>query len=171
MTPRGLFLALGVFGLFLLIFVPLARQIMGGTDRRIDADRLRRVYAALALYEMTHEGLPAPNLSLVREDVEPSDFQSVSDPFVASAESKTAAFSFDGALPNFPIRSRSRVSWSYRWHWPKSGDAVAVRMDPRKGVLASWWQGPVLRVNSDGSLLETPRTNTSALIFTDLFGK
>ncbi len=176
MTPRGLFLALGVFGLFLLIFVPLARRIMGGTDRTIDADRLRRVYGALALYEMAHDGLPAPNLSVIKQDVEPSDFQSVSDPYVPdpshlAVETKTASYSFDGALPQLRVRSHTRVSWSYRWHWPQPGDPIAVRMDPRKGILASWWQGPVLRVNTNGSLVETTRTNTSELTFNDLFGK
>jgi len=171
-----MFLALGVFGLFLLIFVPLALRIMGGTNRSIDADRMRRVYGALALYEMSHDGLPAPNLSLIRQDVEPSDFQSVSDPNVPdpsklASVTRSVMFSFDGALPNLPIRSGTRVSWSYRWHWSKPGDPVAVRMDRRKGILASWWQGPVMRVNSDGSLLETPRTSTAELTFSDLFGK
>lgn len=167
MTLRGMLLALGVLGLFLLIFVPLAIRIMGGTDQRIDADRLRRVYTALSLYEMTHDGLPAPSLALVRSDLEPTDLLSVSD----SHAKDQGPFSYDGALPSYPLKSPTRVSWSYRWHWRDAGDPMAVRMDSRNGILASWWAGPVMRVSSDGSLLEKPRSNGSELVFEDLFGK
>lgn len=162
MSSRGLLVALGVLALFLAVFVPLARRIGGGTDARIDAERLRQTYVALTLYESTHDGLPAPNLGLVRQDLEPSDLQSVADPNVAGTD-----FPLDPALPSFPLRSPTRVSWSYRWHWPSAGDPN-VRLDARRGLLASWWTGGVQRVNVDGSLVEKPH---AALTFGDLFGK
>ncbi|RYG22996.1 hypothetical protein EON82_15430 [bacterium] len=168
MTLRGLFFALAVLAAFLLVFVPLARYLMGSTEQRIDADRMRRVYMALSLYEMSNGGLPAPNLGLVRQDVEAIDLQSVDDP---NTGGQAGPFPLDPALPNLPLKSPTRVSWSYRWHWPNAGDPVAVRMDPRKGLLASWWSGPVLRVNVAGALTQTPRTDTSRLSFGDLFGK
>ena len=174
MTLRGLFFALGVLAAFLIVFVPLARWLRGGTEQQVDADRMRRVYMALSLYEMSHDGLPAPNLGLVREDVEATDFQSIDDPLagkVYTAVIKPPTFPLDPALPNFPLTSRFRVSWTYRWHWPNAGDPVAVRLDPRKGLLASWWSGPVLRVNVAGALVRAPRTETSVLTFGDLFGK
>jgi hypothetical protein len=170
MTLRGLFFTLGVLAAFLLVFVPLARWLRGGTEQRIDADRMRRVFMALSLYEMSNDGLPAPNLGLVRQDVEAVDFQSVDDPEAGKANANQT-FPLDPALPNLPLTSPIRVSWTYRWHWPNAGDPRAVRMDPRKGLLASWWSGPVLRVNTGGALIRAPRTETSRLIFSDLFGK
>jgi hypothetical protein len=169
MTLRGLFFALGVLAAFLLVFVPLARYLMGSTEQRIDAERMRRVYMALSLYEMSNGGLPASNLGLVRQDVEALDLQSVDDP---EAGGKAAGdYPLDPALPNLPLRAPTRVSWTYRWHWPNAGDPVAVRMDPRKGLLASWWSGPVLRVNTGGALVHIPRTDTARLTFADMFGK
>lgn len=170
MTLRGLFFALGVLAAFLLVFVPLARYLMGSTEQSIDAERMRRVFMALSFYEVSHDGLPAPNLGLIRQDVEAVDLQSVDDS-AADSGPNPSGYPLDPALPNLPLRSPTRVSWSYRRHWPNAGDPVAIRMDPRKGILASWWSGPVLRVNVAGALTRTPRTETSRLTFGDLFGK
>ena len=163
MSPRALLLALGILAAFLAIFVPLALRIRGGENEKVDADRLRRTYAALALYESSHDGLPAPNLGLIRADVDPTDLQSIADPHLAGKD-----FPLDPALPSLPLRSPTRVSWSYRWHWPNAGDPLTVRNDPRHGLLAGWWNGPLQRVNLDGSLVQKPK---GALTFTELFGK
>ncbi len=163
MSFRGALFPLGVLVAFLAIFVPLALRIRGGENVRIDAARLRRTYAALALYESSHDGLPAPNLGLVRADLDAEDLQSVSDPNLGGSD-----FPLDPALPSFRLRSPTRVSWSYRWHWPDAGNPLAVRTDPRHGVLAGWWNGGVQRVNLDGSLVEAPYRG---LTFSGLFGK
>ena len=162
MNPRGLLVSVGFLLIFLLIFVPLARRVNSGRDRTIDAERLRRTYVALALYE-TERGGPASNLSLVRRDLDPSDLQSVGDPEVGHRD--VAGFSYDAAIPNLPTRSATRVSWSYRRQWP---DAVAA-LDPRQGLLADPWLGSLLRVNVDGSLVERP--HVEKLTFASLFGR
>ena len=164
MSPRGPLLGLGVFALFLAIFVPLALRVANGRDRTIDADRLRRTYVALSLYETEHDGLPAPLLSLVRRDVEHIDLQSVADP---RATEQGASFPCDAAMPRSPCRARSRVSWSYRWHWREAGDPRA--RDPRKGLLADPWPGSLLRVGMDGALVDKP--TPASLDFVTLFGR
>lgn len=161
MTSRGALLALGVLVAFLAVFVPLARRVAVGRNLESDAEGLRRTYVALALYESTHDGLPAPNLGLVRRDLDPADLRSVADPNVVGRD-----FPLDPALPSLPLRSPTRVSWSYRWHWPNAGDPAAA--DPRRGLLAGWWNGPVQRVNIDGSLVEKTH---DGLGFGELFGR
>ena len=188
MSPRGLLIALGVLVAFLLVFVPIVHLVIGGGDERIDAERLRRVYVGLSLYEMEHDGRPAPNLGLVRRDVEPSDFQSIRDPRIAlatSASGKTdlRPFPLDPARPTLPLTLPFPVSWSYRWHWPEAGRGGAF--DVRQGLLASWWTGsidaassngvgctgPVLRIDGSGALVHAARKSPNALVFADLFGK
>lgn len=164
MTTRGALLALGILAAFLAVFVPLALRVIGGRDATIDAERMRRTYVALALYEGLNDGLPAPNLGLVRLDVEPTDLQSVGDPKVGDA----GDFPLDPALPSLPLRSRTRVSWTYRWHWPNAGDPAEIRLDGTRGLLASWWLGSTMRINIDGALTEAPG---GKLVFRDLFGR
>lgn len=180
MTPRGLLVAVAVLALFLAIFVPLAMRVTEGRDETEDAGRMRRVYVALALYESEHDGLPAPNLGLIRRDVNPFDLASINDPHVGEGSD----FPLDPAVPTLKLRSISRVSWTYRWHWPNPGDPGTVRLDPRNSVLASWWTGsidatspdghgctgPAMRIQVDGSLVTTPRKDKN-LTFRDLFGK
>lgn len=165
MISRGLLLALGVLALFLAIFVPLVLRVTSGRDRTLDADRLRRTYVALALYETEHNGLPAPNLSLVRRDLEPIDLQSVADPKVEGQ----GPFPCDAALPQFSCRSQTRISWSYRWQWPGAGDPRTLGLDPRPGLLADPWPGSLLRVNMNGSLVDKPIPDS--LTFGSLFGR
>ncbi len=164
MTGRGLLLAVAVLALFLAIFVPLARRINGGRDAAIDADRLRHTYVAIALYENEHDGDAPPNLALVRRDVEASDLQSVDDPEVG----KGGSFPLDPALPNLPLRFPTRVSWSYRYHWREAGGSKGF--DPRQGLLADWWTGPVLTVTMDGAIVQRS-TPTAPLDFRALFGR
>ena len=162
MNPRGLLLTVGILLLFLAAFVPLARRINSGRDRSIDAERLRRTYVALALYE-TERGGPASNLGLVRRDLDASDLQSVGDPQVGRPGG--SGFSYDAAIPNLPYRSATRVSWSYRRQWP----GVPPVLDRRQGLLADPWLGSVLLVNVDGSMVERPRAQ--GLTFEGLFGR
>ena len=160
MSLRGALLTLGVVAAFLAIFVPLAMRVNGGRDRTIDGDRLRRTYVALALYETEHDGLPAPNLGAIRQDLEPVDLQSVADPQVGGA----GPFPLDPFQKRLALRTPTRVSWSYRWHWTEAGKPKRVD-DPRQGVLADPWLD--LRITEDGARVEMPKGSD----FKSLFGR
>ena len=162
MSARGLLLTTAVLVLFVAIFVPLARRIGQGRDMAIDSDRLRHAYVAISLYENEHDGTPPANLGLVRRDVEAIDLRSVADPDAGGG----ASFPLDPALPSLPLRFPSRVSWSYRYDWPES--RLGKGDDPRQGLLADWWIGPVLTVTMDGAIVQRP---SGALDFKDLFGR
>ena len=164
MTARGLLLTAGVLLGFFALFVPLARRLDEGRDVRIDSERLRRTYAALALYE-SESGGPAPSLALVKRELDPSDLQSVGDPKVGAAQE--SPFPLDPALPNLSLRTSTRVSWSYRRQWPEARGVASL--DPRQGLLADPWLGPLLRINADGSLVEHPRAERRS--FAALFGR
>ncbi len=167
MTLLGMVLSLGVLAGFLILFVPIARLLNRNRDETIDGSRMRHVYVALSLYELDHDNLPAPNLLAIKLDVEPTDFQSVSDPAVGSA----GPFPLDPALSNSKPIAPLRISWSYRWHWPNAGSPREVRLDPRCGLLSSWWQGEILRVNTQGALVHAPRNGGGELTFPELFGR
>lgn len=180
MSPRGLLLVVAVLALFLAIFVPLARRINGGRDAAIDADRLRHTYVALSLYESEHEGSPPPSLCLVQRDVETIDLQSVDDPNVHEGghegDKRAKVDSCDGAplevLPRtgknggWDSMSWSRISWSYRYHWPESRQVQGY--DRRQGILADWWTGPIMTVTMDGAIVTHP---SGRLDFKTLFGR
>lgn len=166
MSAKGALLSLGVVVVFLAVFVPLVLRVRSGRDRALDAERLRRTYVGLALYESEHDGLPAPNLNLVRRDVETVDLTSVDDP--EAGLSKSRAYPLDPFRPDLPLRSPSRVSWSYRYHWPEAGDPRTTSLDRRCGLLADPWPGTLLRVMMDGAMVEKPRGEAT---FRDLFGQ
>ena len=164
LNARGCLFALGALALFLAAFVPLALRLNGGRDRTIDADRLRRTYVAIALYENEHDGLPPGSLAFVRRDVDPVDLQSVADPHTGASP----PFPLDPLAPGSPTVATGRVSWSYRYGWKEAGDPRATSLDPRRGLLADPWPGAILRVNMDGSLVEKPSTKPT---FESLFGR
>lgn len=136
-----------------------------------DASRMRRVYVALSMYEQASGG-PAPDLLAARYfGADDADFRSERDPFAKAAG---AAFPIDSGMPDRSRRSPIRISFSYLWAFRTAGRVttkpwLAVRGDPHIGLLASEWggsvqpgsdfwanvSGPVLRINTDGSLFKT----------------
>lgn len=171
MSGRGALLSLGILALFLAVFVPLVLRVRSGRDMALDADRLRRTYVALSLYQSEHDGLPAPNLDLLRRDVDPIDLQSVDDPQAAPLGpdlDKRATFSCDAALQTLGCHSSTRISWSYRYDWREAGDPRVTSLDPRRGLLADPWPGALLRVTMDGAIVQKPRGEST---FAGLFGQ
>lgn len=173
MSSRGLLLTVGLLALFFAVFIPLAFYVKGGTNTQIDAERMRRTFVALTLYEGSNDGLPAPTLASVARDLDPTDLQSVADPEAERSNAHTVVtravhYSYDALVPT-PKASPVRVSWTYRWSWKGAGDPRAVERDPRRGLLVDPWLSPMLRMVVDGSIRTVPKTDKAG--FGDLFGQ
>jgi hypothetical protein len=162
--------ALGVLVLFVAITLPIYNRVRSGTLEDLDADRMRKVYVALSLYESANDGLPSANMLGVRTYLrDDSLLVSDCDPW---AQTRSSSFPIDGELPKSKEQSPTRLSFAYLPDFVNAGKAKiqnwqTTLMDPRIGILSCGWHGsvnsgsepfeaqlfgPVLRINTNGSL-------------------
>lgn len=168
------------------VLVAIERATSGPTDQQSDAVRMRHVYMALALYENANEGMPAPNLAATRRDLDDSDFRAANDPF---AEVKAKDYPVDPSLVSSG-RAPLRIGFSYLPVFVHAGKAKVenwwqTKTDPRIGLIACFYygnihpgadpftasvDGPVVRVNMDGSVTTIPhREKADVIDAQDLF--
>jgi len=166
--------------LLLFLVVLLAGAIIGsfawiGSRQNVqesEAERMRKVYVALSMYEPVFDGRPAPDLHAIRDLVLPIDLVSERDPY---AKVNGSLFPNDPGIPTGQRQSAHRISFAYLWAHQKAKrikvpNWSATRLDPKIGLLASEWTGevkpqknfqaqvtgPVIRLNTDGALYVLP---------------
>jgi len=161
------------------------RSVRAGRAQDTDVVRMRNVYVAISMYETVNDGLPPPDLAVLRRDMaDDSQFVAVNDPFKVGT-----SFPIDPAFPNSTVRSPVRISFSYSPIWAESkkfdlGPWEQAQRNLRLGILASYWYGaidsehsdgrdttgPVLRINMDGSVYRlNQRSDPHRLTPQDLF--
>jgi len=183
-TLLGLVVILLAAGILFAVGVSMRGQDQGDAA----AERMRRVYVALSLYEESVDGMPAPDLSAINLYLpEPACYVADGDPYLA----EKGPFPVDGSLPSSRRASPYRISLGYLWaHRPakaeKKWDWATLSRDDNVGFLANEWSGKVaptgnfganvsgnvLRLNRDGSLIKKARGGPKPLgDLKDLFGK
>jgi hypothetical protein len=169
-TLGELLVALAVLLLFVAITLPIYNRVRSGTLEDIDTDRMRKVYVALSLYEFSNDGQSSPTLLGAQPFLADNTlYLSDKDPWV---DQNAKSFPLDPELPKSGEHSDIRISFSYlpdfvRAGKLKSSSLQSAMLDPRVGLITSGWHGtvtptgaefearlfgPVLRVNTNGSL-------------------
>lgn len=138
-----------------------------------DADRMRQLYVALASYEQSYDEVPAASLPDARPYLDgTAAFVAKRDPFRSVSSLR---FPADAGRPDAPASCPFRVSFTYLWSFPgatnhRYSSFRAAERDPRLGLIADEWlgsvtpknpfhaqvAGPILRVDTDGSLIRLP---------------
>jgi hypothetical protein len=169
------------------------RYVMGQSDEFVDAQKMRTIYTAIYMYEVSHDDVPPASLLTIQRDLGEDDvkvLQSRNDPWTASPEGKSkTSFPIDPACPHVKGETPIRISFSYMPIWARLG-GVKVKSWQKEdagvkaGILASWWYGsidnqnldgrnctgPVVRINMDGSVYRLDhRSDSSSLTADDLF--
>lgn len=156
-------------GVFVALLALVWRRVDERSAEERDLTRMRHIYVALALYETTNDGLPAPDLLRVRRDLgDDSEYRAANDPF---ADVRASWYPLDPALPDGE-RAPIRIGFSYLGNFVRAGRLriapwAQAKADPRLGLLASFWygrivptgrpfearvDGPVLGLGTDGAL-------------------
>lgn len=179
-------LAVAVLWVAAVLVIGITRRADQNVIERNDIANLRDLYAALAQYEELNDQLPAPDLLTVRRDMgEDSYYRASLDPY---AKEKATQYPLEPNLPAWASKSPIRISYSYVMNFVQAGAArlpawAQVRTDPKQGVLACSWyghiqaegnfkatsDGPILRVNSDGSVFRLEHRTEAQPGFEDLF--
>jgi hypothetical protein len=193
-TMKGVLVIVAVCGVAAAILFTLSRYVVEDSTESADAFRMRTIYTALFLYESSDNGLPPPNLDLIRRDLGDDQLlHSANDPIAtqpaSQGKSLPESFPIDPAFPDTKAKSPVRISFTYLPIWAKAGKAKVKDwhsevLDVRKGILACYWygridksnpdgrlcDGPVLRVNMDGSVYRLAhRSNSEELTADDMF--
>ncbi len=166
-----------VLAAFMLITVPIYRRVRNQDGMTGDAQQMRRIYTAWALYSSDHNDQPAPSLRPVRYQLlDDRQFVSALDPF---ADASGSRFPIEPLLPSWGEPSTVRISYAYLLNFAKAGKIkipvwAEAEQDRKLGLLTSVWHGnpepsgqpfqahlsgPYLRINTDGSVftLISPR--------------
>ena len=180
MTIGEVLIALFVLVAFVAIVIPIYLRANRRTFEAADISRMRSVYLAWSQYQADFNGLPSPNLQILTPRLESAlILQSDKDPFLTGAP-----FPIEPLLPDLEVTADARVSFAYLPNFVRAGQAKVISwqeylMDPRGGLISSIWQGritltgtpfravvqgPILRVNTDGSVTTIPESNQ------DVFG-
>jgi hypothetical protein len=172
-----------VIGIAASILVWLNRIVLDRQSASGDAEKMRRIYVALSIYEQSNDGAMPPDLRMVSRYLGgPADYVAANDPFTTGTQ-----FPTDPALLNSG-NSPSRVSYSYLPQWSMHGGlkvkSWAEEMTEDKvGLMAGYWygdidkidldgrlcSGPVNRLNMDGSVVSVSRVTKDRLTADDLF--
>lgn len=173
LTLGEVLIALAVLVLFVAIVVPVYRRAQSKSFQDVDVKQMRQVYVAWSLYQSDNNGWPAPSLLAVRGRLgDDSLLFSQEDPF----RDPDGGYPVEPMLPSYPPRSPIRISYAYLPNFVEAGQTklaswAQTLTDPKAGLLACGWHGdvrptgkpfealidgPVLRVNTDGSAFTLP---------------
>jgi len=165
--------AVGVLLLFAAIIVPLYLRERGKGYEEADIERLRKVYVAWSLYQADSQGGLPPSLYSIRwKLMDDAAYLSNADPF----QKTKGAYPLEPMLPKNGESIPIRISFAYMNNFVRAGvipkpNWSEVLTNPKIGILACAWQGkvtpsfqpfvarvdgPILRVNSDGSAFRLP---------------
>lgn len=140
---------------------------------------MRQIYVNLSIYEGQFDGeLPTALPQLQFMMASKPTFVSASDPY----RDAVGPYPIDPGLPESAEKSPFRISDSYLYAHAAAGKIKVPRwaeakFDPALGLLANEFlgdvraegtfrarvSGPVLRVNTDGSLVKVPRSGEAEL--------
>lgn len=168
----GVFLAIAIVGL-------LWQRMSARETFTAEGERMRQIYINLSIYEGQFDGqLPSALPQLEFLLAPKAIYSSAADPY----RDATGPFPVDAGLPDRTERSEFRISDSYLYAHVaagklKVGPWAESRFDPSLGLLANEFlggvkaqgdfrarvSGPVLRVNTDGSLSRVQRAGESEL--------
>jgi len=154
----------------MLITVPIYKRVRNQDRIAGDAQQMRRIFTAWALYGSDHNDQPAPSLRPVRYQLlDDRQFISETDPF---AQTPGDHFPLEPLLPSGSELSTVRISYAYLLNFSRAGKIkipswAEAEQDRKLGLLTSVWQGtaepterpfearvsgPYVRVNTDGSV-------------------
>jgi hypothetical protein len=176
-------LAIGILLLTAAIVTPVYLRVRRTETAEQDVERMRRVFAAIAMYQEDHAGAMPAHLAQLHGLVEPADLVSPNDP----APQNSGDYPIEPALPDLPERTDQRISYAYLGNFIRTGKGPIKswsQVTPPTGLLANVWDGsttldgsmrphgsgPVQRVRMDGSLYVLPsRSPGDGVSFEDLF--
>jgi type II secretory pathway pseudopilin PulG len=180
LSLKEFLLAVAVLLATAAIVAPVYLRTRQGSLERLDVERMRQVFVAMMVYEELNFSHPPPSLLALNPEVEPGIYQAARDPFVAV---RAPAYPVEPGLPDREVESPVRISFAYlgnfvrlglvpRERWPgPSGEGAAVfasewhgRVRPTGEPFAATADGPVLRLQGDGSLTRREPRNRATRI-------
>jgi hypothetical protein len=189
-SSKEILLAIFVLLVAAAVVFAVARSLAGRAQTRGDVDNLRTIYLSVALYESDQNGELPPDLLAIR-DLVPGDetFLASRDPYAAVGDGGNEQLKpVDAGLPAWRVESPIRISFTFLNAFATAGKVKTkpwseLKFDPKVGLLASEWEGTVeptgsfgarvsgkvLRLNTDGALAQSTRSEGALGNVQDVF--
>lgn len=158
LTTAQNLLLLASAGVAVAIVVWVASKIGKGQPDMVEFERLRRVYAAVSLYQIDHDGAYPLGLDQLSRDLRSDeDLLSPLDPLIG----QTGPFPRDPGLPDGKETSKLRISFLFLPAHIRAGKLPAKVLkdwatNPAAALLVSPWHGKVV-MEANGSAQVTGR--------------